>query len=85
MDGWLQWLDAVNVQAEAFLEDSNAAHAKAILRDGLGRFRECHPKAPSLLQPGVVRSLNNLARTYVKPFPQCVFVTSCAGTRRRLQ
>ena len=64
IDGWLQWLDAVNLQAEAFLEDNNAAHAKAILRDGLGLFRQCHPKAPSLLQPAVVRSLNNLARTY---------------------
>ena len=64
IDGWLQWLDAVNMQAEAFLEDNNAIHARSILRDGLGQFRQCHPKAPSLLQPGVVRSLNNLARTY---------------------
>jgi tetratricopeptide (TPR) repeat protein len=64
IDGWLQWLHAVNVQAEAHLEHGNANDAKMILRDGLGQFRQCHPKAPSLLQPAVVRSLNNLARTY---------------------
>ena len=38
IDGWLQWLDAVNMQAEAFLEDNNAIHARSILRDGLGQF-----------------------------------------------
>ncbi len=32
-----------------------------ILRDGLSLLRQCHPEAPSLLQPGVVRLQNNLA------------------------